>query len=72
MGPPNPDLGELGLGLGHVGHDLRVDEGVGVDAPNKVLVVPLLEGNLVVVVHGREGGAQPEHVLLEEKRDFTI
>ena len=51
------------LSPGHVRQDLWVDEREGVHAVQVVQVVPLVEGNLVVVEHVGQGGHQAENVL---------
>ncbi len=54
---------ELHLRVVHVEQDLRVQQGVGVDPVDEVQVVPLLEGDLVVVVDPGELTAEGEDIL---------
>ena len=61
----------LSLSPGHVDQDLVIDEPVGIDSPQVVQMVPVLIGDLIVVVDVGQPGDGAEDILLrKEKYDY--
>lgn len=57
------DTSKFGFSSGHVADDLRVDQSVGIDAPEEIQMIPVLIGDLVVVIYIGQSRQESQNIL---------